>query len=296
MVDRGAELVDPHLERRTNGARAASAWPRSGNPFCGTEGLGPPPLAMGPSPVQAGRPRARPVPSSGHVTWLSVSAARLLIIAGVCLVSFVALALAVSHGTAPYGFEDPVIDRLGSHSAIRTWEAVLEVFGYPVGGVILVACLGFGLARGAAVRVVLYAVLAGAALLISEHLAKPLVHRTYYEELTFPSGHVTAACSTAFAMWLALFPLLEKRARTVTGILGAAWVVLVSVAVVGALWHTPLDAVGSVLLSVGIVSAGGAILELPVVRDASFMGEGRSGTGSERGRSGPTVEELLTRD
>jgi hypothetical protein len=33
-----------------------------------------------------------------------------------------------------------------------------------------------------------------------------------------------------------------------------------SVAVVGALWHTPLDDIGSVLLSVGFVTAGAAIL------------------------------------
>jgi hypothetical protein len=33
-----------------------------------------------------------------------------------------------------------------------------------------------------------------------------------------------------------------------------------SVVVVGALWHTPLDDVGSLFLSVGIVTAGAAIL------------------------------------
>ena len=34
-----------------------------------------------------------------------------------------------------------------------------------------------------------------------------------------------------------------------------------SLAVVGVLWHTPLDAIGSVLLSVGVVTAGAAVFE-----------------------------------
>ena len=216
-----------------------------------------------------------------------------MIIAGVCLVSFAALALAVSHGTGPYGFEDPAINWIGRPLALRTWSSLPTVLGYPVGGIVLVACLGVGLARGVVVRVVLYAALAGATILISEHLAKPLIQRTYFSELTFPSGHVTAACATAFALWLAFFPLLDKRARIVTGVLGASWVVLMSVAVVGAQWHTPVDALGSVLLSVGVVSAGAAVLELPAIRGASFMGEERSDGMIKRGRSGPSVEQLL---
>ena len=50
-------------------------------------------------------------------------------------------------------------------------------------------------------------------------------------------------------MWLALYPLLGKRVRNTTLVLGAAWTLLMSLAVAGALWHTPLDALGSILLS-----------------------------------------------
>ncbi len=52
-------------------------------------------------------------------------------------------------------------------------------------------------------------------------------------------------CATALAMWLALYPLLGARARIITFVLGVAWTLLMSLAVVGAHWHTPLDAVGS---------------------------------------------------
>jgi hypothetical protein len=62
-------------------------------------------------------------------------------------------------------------------------------------------------------------------------------------------------------MWLALYPLLWRRARDVALVLGAAWTLLMSVAVVGALWHTPLDDLGSILLSVGIVTGGAAVFD-----------------------------------
>ena len=62
-------------------------------------------------------------------------------------------------------------------------------------------------------------------------------------------------------MWLALYPVLGERARKVALGVGVAWVLLMSLAVVGALWHTPLDALGSILLSVGIVTAAGAVFE-----------------------------------
>ena len=45
--------------------------------------------------------------------------------------------------------------------------------------------------------------------------------------------------------------------------LGAAWTLLMSLAVIGARWHTPLDVIGSILLSIGVVTAGAAFFEQP---------------------------------
>jgi membrane-associated phospholipid phosphatase len=222
-----------------------------------------------------------------------VSTARLAITALISLAATAVLAVIVAHGTSPYGFEDPVIDLLGRRSAIRSWGNVADLLGTPTIVVVFIACLGFGLYRQAVLRVSLYAVLAVVTILISDHVAKPLVHRTYYGELTFPSGHVTAASATAFAMWLALFPLLGKRDRVITLLAGVAWVLLMSVAVIRALWHTPLDVAGAVLLSVGIISAGGALLESNLFRGTGVSGRGGSETGNQRVRSGPGVEELL---
>jgi hypothetical protein len=62
-------------------------------------------------------------------------------------------------------------------------------------------------------------------------------------------------------MWIALYPVLGKLARSITFVFGAAWTLLMSAVVVGAIWHTPLDCVGSVLLSLGVVAAGAAVYQ-----------------------------------
>ena len=109
---------------------------------------------------------------------------------------------------------------------------------------------------------------------MSEHVAKPLIQRSYYGELTFPSGSVTAVSATALAMWLALYPSLGRGARLVVLVVGAIWTLLTALAVVEALWHTPLDDLGSVLLSDGIVTGGAAVVEHASAR--------RPRTGAER--------------
>jgi hypothetical protein len=190
-----------------------------------------------------------------------VVAAKLKVTALICLLTTVLLALAVTHSHAPYGFEAPALGWLGPPSALGAWSDVAEVIGTPVIAATLVVAFAFGIAKRKAFRVLVYAALAAATFLVAEHVAKPLVHRTWYGALTFPSGRVTAVCATALAMWLALYPLLGKRLRSVTLALGAAWVLLMSLAVVGTHWHTPLDAFGSVLLSVGMVTAGAAVFE-----------------------------------
>ena len=187
--------------------------------------------------------------------------ARLGVIALVCLYATAILASAVAHGRLPYGFEDPVVRWLGPPSAIRGWADLAELLAAPTIVAVLVVSFGVGLLKRAFVRVAFYGALAAWALLISEHVIKPLVQRTYYGELTFPSGNVTAVSATALAMWLALGPLLGRLPRYVALVLGGEWILLMSLAVVGARWHTPLDAIGSVLLSVGVVTAGAAVFE-----------------------------------
>jgi membrane-associated phospholipid phosphatase len=184
---------------------------------------------------------------------------KLRVIALTCLFTFALLALAVAYGRGPYGFEQPAFKWLGSPSTVGAWDNVAEFLTAPAIGVALAVSAVFGIVRRAFLPIVVYAAFAVMALLISEHVAKPLVQRSYYGELTFPSGSVTAVSATALAMWLALYPLLGKRARNIALVIGVAWTLLVALAVVGALWHTPLDALGSILLSTGVVAGGAAV-------------------------------------
>lgn len=192
---------------------------------------------------------------------MGVRRSTLTAIALLSLLSFALLASVVANGNGLYGFERPFLRSLGSPSSVDNWADFADLLAAPVIIAVLVVALAFGALRRSLVRVAVYAGFAVVALLISEQVAKPLVHETNYGLLTFPSGNVTAVCATAVALWMALHPLLGRWARIVTFMLGVAWVLLMSVAVVGADWHTPLDALGSVLLSLGIITAGGAIYE-----------------------------------
>jgi hypothetical protein len=207
----------------------------------------------------------------------------LTVIALVSLLSFALLAAALADGHGLYHFERPLLRSLGSPSSVDAWADFADLLAVPAIIAVLVVTFAFGALRRSLVRVAVYAGFAAVAFLISEHIAKPLVHETYNGQLTFPSGNVTAVCATALAMWLALHPLLGRWARSVTFLLGAAWVVAMSLAVVGAHWHTPFDALGSVLLSLGIVAAGVAMYPPGVPREPTsdvggeLVGVGGSG-------------------
>jgi membrane-associated phospholipid phosphatase len=179
----------------------------------------------------------------------------------VSLAAFVLLALLVAHGRGPYGFEDPAFTLLGTGSAVSSWADLPEVLTVPVIAAALLVSFAFGIAHRSTLRVIAYTVIAAAALLLSEYVAKPSVGRTFYGDFTFPSGTVTAVSATALAMWLALYPMFGKPGRTVIFVIGAAVTLLMAVAVVGARWHTPLDDLGSILLSVGVVTGGAAAFE-----------------------------------
>ena len=197
--------------------------------------------------------------ASRHVP--PVPCSKLAAISLLSLLTFALLASAVAHDSGPYGFEDPVFKWLGAPSTAAAWARLAELLAAPAIGIVLVVSVALGIARRALFRVIAYAAVAAVALFVSEHVAKPLVQRSYYGELTFPSGNVTAVTATALAMWLALHPVLGKRARIVAFVIGVGWTLSMALAVVGALWHTQLDDLGSILLSTGIVTGGAAVFE-----------------------------------
>lgn len=193
----------------------------------------------------------------------------LIAIALASLLAFALLSAHLADGHGLYHFEHRVLRSVESPSSVGAWGALADRLATPVIIVVLVLAFAFGALRGSVLRIAVYAGLAGITFLISEHIAKPLVHETYMGLLTFPSGTVTAVCATVVATWLALYPLLRRWARIVTFLLGVSWVLLTSVAVVAARWHTPFDALGSVLLSLGVITAGAAVFERTAPQEPS---------------------------
>jgi hypothetical protein len=198
---------------------------------------------------------------AGRVALLFVSRSRLSLIAVVSLLATALLSLAVSRGHTELGWDRNAIHLLGRPPDVILWDDVANFFAAPVIAAVVIASLVFGALRRNLLRVGVFAGFAAAAFVISEQIVKPVVGERFFGELSFPSGNVTAVCATALAMWIALYPVLGRWARIITFAFGTAWAILMSLAVVGAIWHTPLDCLGSFLLSVGVVCAGAAVFQ-----------------------------------
>lgn len=204
-----------------------------------------------------------------------MSRSRLAIVALVSLVATALLSVAVSrgfsafrlerhatnllYGTPRYGYGYGFGYGFSQRPTVESWAHLADVLAAPVIGAVVVVCLVFGAFKRVVWRVGAGIALALLALVMSDSVVKPLVQEKFHGSLSFPSGNVTAVCATALAMWIALYPVLGRWSRIVTFAAGACWTSLMSVAVVAAFWHTPLDAIGAVFLSVGIVTAGFAV-------------------------------------
>jgi hypothetical protein len=190
-----------------------------------------------------------------------VSRSKLSVVAVVSLLATALLGLAVARGYSALRLDRDAIHLLGRPPDVGLWSGLADFLAAPVIAAVLIASLVFGARHRILLRVAVFAGFAAAAFVISEHIVKPLVGERFFGQLSFPSGNVTAVCAMAVAMWIALYPVLGKWARSIMFLFGVAWTVLMSAAVVGAIWHTPLDCVGSVLLSLGVVTAGAAIYQ-----------------------------------
>ena len=171
------------------------------------------------------------------------------------------LSLAVSRGHSADGLEQHAVRVFERAPDVDHWGRLADFLATPVIGTVVLVSLVFGALRGVLRRVVAGAAFAAVAFEVSEHVVKPLVQERFRGALSFPSGHVTAVCATALAMWIALYPVLGYSARVITFAIGAAWTLLMSVAVVGALLAHPAGR-HRVRFSCpsAVVTAGAAIL------------------------------------
>ena len=201
-----------------------------------------------------------------------VSRSRLALISLGSLLATALLGLAVSRGFNAFRLEWRALHLLGHHRNIDHWANLADLLAVPVIAAVFIASAVYGALRGVVARVAVMAGFAVVAFVLNEQIMKPVVQQRFQGGLSFPSGNVTAVCATALAMWIALYPVLGRAARVVTFLFGGGWTFLMSLAVVGAFWHTPLDVIGSIFLSVGVVTGG-----------ATVFGPGRLGARSGRG-------------
>jgi membrane-associated phospholipid phosphatase len=106
------------------------------------------------------------------------------------------------------------------------------------------------------------------AVLIVQHLAKPLVdrHIGLAGASSYPSGTVTAVAALAMALTLAM----PRVTRPFVALAGAATTVMVSAAVIVLRWHFPTDALGGIGVGVGAVLIVDAVFHAPWAMAAAF--------------------------
>jgi membrane-associated phospholipid phosphatase len=111
------------------------------------------------------------------------------------------------------------------------------------------------------VRAVACAVAPVIAVLIVQHLAKPLVdrHIGIAGASSYPSGTVAAVAALATALTL----VMPRVTRPFVALVGVATTVMVSAAVIVLRWHFPTDALGGIGVGVGAVLIVDAVFHAP---------------------------------
>lgn len=121
--------------------------------------------------------------------------------------------------------------------------------------VLILACVAVRRLNAA----VLVAVSVPAAVILTEFIFKPLVHRTLHGALVYPSGHTcrvfTLATITAVLMLNPPSQRPRPSVRIVIGLAATAVGCAVAVAVIGLNWHYFTDTIGGATLAIGVVLA-----------------------------------------
>lgn len=95
------------------------------------------------------------------------------------------------------------------------------------------------------------------AVLLTEHLGKPVVQRLHETSSSYPSGHSTGAAAVALTAWLLHLQLTGRRPPRWKEALLALVPIGTGVGVVLLHWHYPTDAIGGWAVGIGTVLAAG---------------------------------------
>lgn len=181
------------------------------------------------------------------------------VLATVCAVLTAFLGIVFAHQTRPGGL-DTAVDNwiqssVGHHPGALS---VLAGLGGPIPvtvmtSVMLLACLSTRRVRGTLLAAVAVPVAAG----ITEFLLKPLVDRTLFGSLSFPSGHTTGISALAAVIAILLIgpmhPPLPTMLRILLAFVGIVLAGAVATALVGLGEHYFTDTVAGA--AVGIAAA-----------------------------------------
>jgi len=182
------------------------------------------------------------------------------------------LGVLFAHQVRADGFDHAIDSRviawLGGHRGLLLWLAAPGSL-IPAGVLcvaIVAACLLAGRLNGALLAAAAVPVAVG----LDEALLKPLVHRTYWGSVVYPSGHTTAVFTLAATLTVLLVPPPVKatamKAAAPRVLIPAAVCALglvVAIALIGLRWHYFTDTVAGAAVGIGTVCGLALLLDLP---------------------------------
>ena len=190
-----------------------------------------------------------------------------------CCATLVAvLGVLFAHQSSADGFDHAIDSRviawLGGHRGLLLWLAAPGslIPAVVLSAVIVGACLLAGRLNGAVLAAAAVPVAVG----LDEVLLKPVVDRTYWGNVVYPSGHTTAVFALAATVTVLLLPPPRPAKAAASRVLlpAAACVlgVIVAIAVIGLQWHYFTDTVAGAAVAVGTVCGLALLLDLPAAR------------------------------
>jgi membrane-associated phospholipid phosphatase len=132
---------------------------------------------------------------------------------------------------------------------------------------------------------------------LDEGLLKPLVHRTYLGDLTYPSGHTTAIFALAATVTVLLVipphPTNAGSLRILIPPAACVIAVIVPICLIGLRFHYFTDTVAGAAVGIGTVCRLALILDLPTIRRLLAWATRRSSAAREY-RSPPALSGAKT--
>ena len=190
-----------------------------------------------------------------------------------CAVLVAVLGVLFAHQSTADRFDHavdaPVITGFAGHPvlALRLAYPGTTIPAVVLSAVLAVACLITGRLRGAVLAVAAVPVAVG----LCEMLVKPLVHRTYFGQVAYPSGHTATVFALAATVTVLLLapprPAVPRWLRIL--ILAAAYLAAaaVVVGVIAVRFHYFTDTVAGAAVGIGTVCGLALVLDLiPAVR------------------------------